>query len=235
MQKFIHRVKALVLELGFFNALAYKINQAVFAKFRHYVFFHYKIVVQPVAPKPFLPARLGRSISVEQMRQMHAELAYLPVPEQVVQQRFAQQAICFLAKKSESVVGCIWVCENGYDEDEVRSRFIPHPSGQSVWDFDVYIAPEARSGIAFVRLWDEVNQYLRGRGVRYTVSRISAFNMQSSTSHARMGAKILGSIVYIRVFRLQLMLGQFAPWIHLSWANTQVPSVRIDTRKYTQI
>jgi hypothetical protein len=56
------------------------------------------------------------------------------------------------------------------------------PSGKAVWDFDVYVVPAYRLGYTFLKLWDTANAHLRSLGVRWTLSRISAFNAGSLSS-----------------------------------------------------
>lgn len=44
------------------------------------------------------------------------------------------------------------------------------PSGEAVWDFDVYIFPQYRFGRVFAAMWSEANKYLQGRGITWSVS-----------------------------------------------------------------
>jgi hypothetical protein len=82
-------------------------------------------------------------------------------------------------------------------------------------------------GPAFARLWDSANAYLRERGIIWTMSRISTFNMASVASHRRLRAHFLGSAVFVRGRSWQLMLATIAPFLHLGLGPRRYPEIRL--------
>ncbi|MDP1999525.1 MAG: hypothetical protein Q8K22_08025 [Rhodoferax sp.] len=136
-------------------------------------------------------------------------------PESVLCDRFAQGAQCLLATKEGSVAGCIWFVRTAYSEDEVRVDYLLPLSGDCVWDFDVYVAEAQRLGYLFARQWDAFDALLQPQGVRYTVSRINAFNQRSMASHESMGAHGCGRALFICLGRWQVMVSDRRPYLAL--------------------
>ena len=122
---------------------------------------------------------------------------------------------------------CLWLCLGPYDEDEVRCRFVCEPEENTVWDFDVYVCPEARAGFVFARLWDEANAFLGKRGIAWSISRISAFNPGSLASHAGLGARRTAAATYLKLGRWQIMVADVPPYVHLSTDPVSVPRLRV--------
>jgi hypothetical protein len=118
-----------------------------------------------------------------------------------------------------------------YLEDEVRCRFVPLPEGRAAWDFDVYVDPQQRHGTVFLRLWDEANRFLAARGVRWSLSRISAFNSGSIRSHGRMGAKRIGAVTFLSLGRWQLAVASLAPRFHVSARTELMPTYALDAQR----
>jgi hypothetical protein len=125
------------------------------------------------------------------------------------------------------MIGCLWMCFDGYFEEEVGSRFVPWPTGRAAWDFDLYIEPVHRIGFTFARLWDSAYECLRQRGYQWTVSRISAFNAVSLKSHARLGAVRCGSLAVFRCGPLRLSIATMAPYVHLGYGSRRSPEYKI--------
>lgn len=147
----------------------------------------------------------------------------MPLDGKVIRHRAAQQAICLGAFAGEQMIGCLWLCLGPYSEDEVRCRFIPDPPDRCSWDFDVYLKPEFRPGLGFAKLWEEANRFLSGRGIVWSMSRISALNLHSIASHRRLGLRHLGSAIFLRFRRVQLALSSIRPHVHLSLSDASVP------------
>jgi len=227
----IGKVKNLFRELGAVGALCYVVYRLCaksggLASLNRYLF-----VVQPVPDNPLLPPRRGRSIVVKQVAPRDPVLLSLPLDDKVLSYRAGQGAVCFGAFKNEEIVGCLWLCLSPYQEDEVRCRLHPMPPGASSWDFDVYLKPEHRNGLGFVRLWDEANGFLRQRGITASWSRISAFNPGSLAAHGRLGAKVVGKATFVRLGTFQLMLASMPPYFHLSVRPSDMPSIRLYHQK----
>jgi len=213
-------------EMGYINALLYGINRMMHKFGKKECIHRYILVAQPVANKPILPERFGRSIVVHKIKRNDKQLlSALPPKNNILEYRYKQNAICLGAFKDDKVIGCIWLCLSPYNEDEVRCRFIPLPHGKAAWDFDVYINPNQRSGFAFARMWDSANAYMRSQGIEWTYSRISAFNRTSLTSHNSLGAKRLGNATFFRIGNWQLMIATLAPYVHLSTSPSSIPEI----------
>jgi GNAT superfamily N-acetyltransferase len=219
-------------ELGWRDAALYALARAIErvtrgrAGLRKYYF-----VAQPVPDRPTLPPHRGASIAVRRIDERHPAVPRFPRPPQVIERRFRDGALCFLAEKGSDFVGFLWLQPASYLEDEVRSRFTPTPAGRSIWDFDVHVEPAHRASLAFARLWDHANAFLRNEGIAWSVSRISAFNPGSLNAHARLGARPLASACYLYGRRWQLMLADIAPRMHFSAGPASIPELRLDASR----
>ncbi|MCX8114263.1 MAG: GNAT family N-acetyltransferase, partial [Burkholderiaceae bacterium] len=183
----------------------------------------YHFVAQPVAATDQLTPGLARSIEFRSLHPDDPLVPQLPRPPEVIARRFRSGARCLAAVKSGRLVGFLWYKEREYFEDEVRCRYRYHPTA-SVWDFDVYVAPEFRLGRLFARLWDFANSELRARGFRWTISRISAFNPESLAAHSRLGARRLGSAMFLVAGPLQVSFASLPPYVHVGWHDQMRPT-----------
>lgn len=199
----------------------------------HWLLHKYRFVAQAVAPGSLCMGR-GQAYSA---RLCHA-LADLPPggpprPAAALAARYAQGAVCLVLLRGteladSELAGYAWLLRGACQEDEVRARFVlPDPA--SSWDCDVWIAPAERAGLAFARLWEEVNAVLHLDHVRWTCSRISAFNPASLHAHARIGTVRLGTATFLRCAGWQWMFASVAPYFHLSRAPASFPSLAFDT------
>jgi hypothetical protein len=170
----------------------------------------------------------GQIFDILQVTGSDAVIRQLPRPEWVAPFRFSQGAMCLAALKAKKMVGFLWLTLGPYQEDEVRCRYVPLPPGQSSWDFDIYVDPEYRNGVVFMKLWDEANRYLASRQVRWSLSRISAFNSGSILSHARMGAKPIGTATFLSIGRWQIAVSTVAPYVHLSTRSVSFPTYALN-------
>ena len=68
-------------------------------------------------------------------------------------------------------------------------------------------------GIGFVAVWHGANQYLQARGIRYTFSRLTRFNVASRRAHAHLGWKCVGRALFLKAWRVELMLATIAPYV----------------------
>ena len=72
-------------------------------------------------------------------------------------------------------------------------------SEDSVFDFDFYIYPEHRMGLAFVALWNGANAFLSSRGIRFpTFSRLTRFNT-ARIAHRHFGWKHVGRALFLQL------------------------------------
>lgn len=160
----------------------------------------YRLTAQPVAPAPLLPARGAGALRIERVDTAHPLyvplLAHSPRPAAVIHQRLKAGAVCFAAFKHDTLQGFLWLQHGAYEEDEVRCLFLPQPAAQAAWDFDVWVHPAQRGSRLFLRLWDTAFAYLRAQGVRWTMSRVNAYNPESLKSHSRLGAVVVGTATF---------------------------------------
>jgi hypothetical protein len=210
-------VRDLIRELGWLNGAWYALDRLLRAVSHGRARLHkYYFMAQPVADKRWLPPSRGASLEVRQISASDAALKGFPRPAAVLPYRFEQGAICLGAFKAQRCIGFLWLALGPYREDEVRCRYVPVPQGQAAWDFDVYVDPEHRASLAFLRLWDEANRFLAARGMRWSLSRISAFNPTSISSHSRMAARRVGRAIFIALGSWQVSLSSIAPHFFLS-------------------
>jgi hypothetical protein len=173
-------------------------------------------------------SRWGKSIRVAPVATL-AEIPWgYPRPRDVLAERFRHGGYSLAAWRGEELAGFLWYQFGGRREDEVRVLYrLVSPC--SAWDYDVFVQPHLRHGPTFFRLWGEAHRRLHARGIRWTCSRISAFNPDSLRSHGRMGAQRLGSATFVTVGSWQCMIGTLAPYVHLSFGSGSVPRLRFDT------
>lgn len=223
----LSRAKALVADLGWCDAFIYVLDTVLYRLTKRQCVWKYYLFAQPVPASTLLPPARGRSIVIISIPPGDPVITEVNRPKQVIDERYRQGAICLGAFKANRLIGFLWFVIGPYIEDEVRCRFLPQPEGQAAWDFDVYLDPINRTGFAFGRLWDEANTYLRQRGVIWTMSRISAFNLTSIRSHQKLGAAKIGSALYLRAGEYQLMFATLAPYVHLSTKAETIPTIRL--------
>jgi GNAT superfamily N-acetyltransferase len=224
----VGKFRALTVELGWTDAILYAFRTLLARSTRSVRIIRYDILAQPVPEGPLLPPGRGRSIEVRRIHEGDPCFARLPLTGPVIRYRYGQNAICLVACRDGDVLGCLWLCLDGYDEDEVRCRFVPCPEDATAWDFDVYVHPDHRASLVFARLWDEANAFLRERGIRWSASRISPFNPRSMSSHLRLGAIRRARLTALCVGRWQLIVSSLRPRVHLSFRRGAVPEFRVE-------
>ena len=172
-------------------------------------------------------ARTGK-FELDWLEPGSALFAQVERPAAVIEARFAQGSRCLAATiEGDEFAGFLWYVVGPYVEDEVRARFVPTPSGQTAWDFDVLVQPRFRMGRLFGYLWTRGMAEMARSGVRQTVSRISAFNGASIASHRRLGARIVGQATFLCIGSWQLMKSSMAPGWHFSSHRGSVPTIEI--------
>lgn len=205
-------------ELGVRNALAYLADRVLskatagMVRVRRYLFF-----VQPLAD---VRVRVPENMHLDTLP-IDFESLPLPVAAQVIRQRLSHGAKCFVLRIRGEFAGYAWFQDRAYQEDEVRCEFIPNPESV-IWDYDIYIVPKYRSTRAFAVLWQLAGARLREKGFTHTASRIAGYNSASIRSHARLGARQVGSAVFVTCGPWQLMLHR-----GLSLTRRYVPSICI--------
>lgn len=222
------RIADSIAQLGWLNAGLYGIGRLL-ARLSggRWNMHKYHFVAQAIQPGSLCGGR-GKHIEVRQCRCQQDLPPFYPRPPEVLRQRYAQGAHSLAAMRDGQLIGFLWLLPGSYQEDEVRAHYALH--GPAAWDFDVWVRPEDRLGPAFARLWDEANGWLRARALRWSCSRISAFNSGSLHAHARIGTISLGSAIFLRCGRWQWMAATLAPYFHLSRHSASFPRFCFDTR-----
>jgi hypothetical protein len=188
----------------------------------------YDLMVQPIQRGSLLPERWLKKLEVREIKPGDLELAAMPVRPDVMRSRLDQKAVCLGAFKQEQLVGYMWFCFREYEEDEVRCTYALSPPAEAVFDFDFYIFPDHRLGLAFASLWNGANEYLSARGIKYTFSRLTRFNVASRRAHDHLGWKIVGRAIFLQAWRVEVMLATLFPFF---WVTSTVSGrVRLTLR-----
>ncbi|MEZ5566595.1 MAG: hypothetical protein R3F24_14295, partial [Gammaproteobacteria bacterium] len=116
-----------------------------------------------------------------------------------------------------------------YVEDEARCIYELAEPEIAVFDFDLYVLPEHRMGIAFLGIWHGASKYLHDRGIRYTCSRMTRFNLASRRAHARLGSMRIGRAIFFQAWQVQLLLATISPFVALTWHPRQCPRLILST------
>jgi hypothetical protein len=164
----------------------------------------YVLTAQPVVAQS--QSRGGGSLAVTEVHAGDPRIALFPRPREEIERRFAGGARCFAAWHADAFAGFLWFAEHGYDEHEVCCTFRLHPDDRAVWDFDVYVDPGFRATRAFALLWSSALAAMHARGVRWSISQVNAFNVESKRAHARLGARQIGWALFVLSGRLQWTL-----------------------------
>lgn len=187
----------------------------------------YEFMVQPIGGAPLLPPNRLKNFSFREIVRGDAEIALMPAREDVKALRFEQGARCIGAYRKGQLVGYLWYCTGRYDEDEVRVTYELVDRAASIFDFDLYVMPQHRLGVGFLGVWHGANEMLAPRGVRYTFSRLTRFNLASRRAHAHLGWKCVGRAVFLQAWALELMLGTVAPFIGITLGAGQRIKLRL--------
>ena len=195
--------------------------------------YKYHVFSQPVPELPLLPSNRGKDIIVKEIRQGDPETSAFPRSAEVINSRYRQGGVCLSAYRKGEFAGYLWLNFSPYYEDEVRCCYHPLPEGKAAWDYDVYVDTSHRLSMVFPRLWDEANRLMRSRKVTFSMSRISAFNPGSLSSHRSLGAQKITALLFLCFGRFQIMFSAVRPFLHLSMTAEDIPHVRISSADNT--
>lgn len=187
----------------------------------------YEFMVQAIGGPRLLPAGLSKNLSTREICEGDPEVAEMPALAHIKTQRFRQGARCLGVYRKGQLLGYSWYVRERYEEDEVRCTYELADRESSIFDFDFYVLPEHRMGIAFLAIWQGMNEALAPQGVRSTFSRMTRFNLASRRAHARLGARRAASAVFLQAWRLELMASTIAPWIGVTWRPNQRVVLRL--------
>jgi hypothetical protein len=202
-------------EFGWFAGLLYALQRVLPRVSPHLGLRFFEFMVLPITDQPLLAPHRAANLEFREIRRGDPEVALMPARPEIKESRFDQGAVCVGAFRKGQLIGYIWFCFHTYEEDEARCTYVL-PGREAAFDFDLYLFPEHRMGLAFAGLWHGGSAFLRNRGVRWSFSRLTVFNTASRRAHDRLGQKALGRAVFLRAWRSELMLASVAPYVHLS-------------------
>ena len=231
----ISRGTNLVRELGLTDSAFYLIDK-VLRRFSRSTcrLYKYYVFSQPVPEHPILPLHRGKDILVKVISRGDSEVSGFPRSVDVLESRYRQGGVCLAAYRKGEFAGYLWLNFAPYFEDEVRCCYHPLPEGKVAWDYDVYIEDSQRLTLVFPRLWEEANLLMRARNVSFTMSRISAFNLGSMSSHQRLGAQQVAALLFICFGHVQMMFSSVRPYLHFSANKKNIPNIRIASADSTE-
>lgn len=220
--------KTIFKELGWRDGLWYAATRALEGLSRGRVrIVKYYLVAQPIGQPGSKPMRADAATALVDVAEGDALEASFPRPASVLALRRRAGAQCTAALVRDVFAGFIWIQRGRYEEDELRCTYVLEDPVRSVWDYDVYVEPKYRVGRTMARLWSHVDAELAATGVRWSFSRISAFNPASLASHARLGIVRCGSAVFLCAGPVQLSWLPQRPFLHLSFSGARAPRVHL--------
>lgn len=208
-------------EFGFAAGALYALDRVLRGISPHLGLFVYELMVQPITGKPMLPANLAKNLKFIEIGRGHPDIELMPARAEIKQSRFDQGAVCLGVYRIDTLIGYVWFCFRSYEEDEVRCTYVLADPTHSVFDFDLYVFPKYRMGIGFMAIWHGASAYLHERGIKYTFSRLTRFNLASRRSHAHLGWKCAARAVFLQAWRSEMMLANVFPYIAITWAPSQ--------------
>jgi hypothetical protein len=223
----LHKLAGVYREYGFSLGLLYGVDRALQRLSSRLRLYAYQIMVQPISDEPLLPERFAKSLEIRELKRGDPEVALMPARPEIKEARFAQNAVCLGAFRDGGFIGYLWFCYGRYHEDEVRCTYVLAPERQAIFDYDLYIFPEHRMGVAFTAIWHGASRYLRARGIQFTFSRLTRFNLASQRAHHHLGWKPLGRALFLHVGPVQIMLATLWPYVHLSGSGSKRVRLRL--------
>lgn len=195
----------------------------------------YYIMAQPIGRCTTTPIRADPRIIIDWVEIDDPLRQAFPRPTAVIERRYRTGARCLAASVKGKFAGFIWLQRERYEEDEVRCTYVLRDTHESVWDFDVYVAPEFRWGRTLARLWEAADQRLAAQGVRWSLSRISAFKPESLAAHRRLGAVEIDRLIFFRAGRSQSTWRGVGCMYRPLRANGGGPTVELSVPKSTRV
>lgn len=227
------RIRNTFKQLGALDGSLYYLHQLLErGSRRHARLMRYYLVAQPVSGEA--ACRPSAKNPVVELMPDDPLIPSFPRPPEVIARRMEERSQCFVARAGDEFTGFLWLAYGAYDEDEVRCRYELADTTTCVWDYDVHVEPKHRIGRTFARLWDAANSHLDKRGIRWSMSRISAYNPTSLAAHGRLGIHKLCSATFLCIGPLQISFIGTRPWIHISFSAASRPTVRLAPPQHGQ-
>lgn len=214
-------------EFGFAAGTLYAVDRLLGKLSPRLGLFVYELMAQPITGKSLLPAIRIRDLAFVEIVRDDPDIGLMPVRPEIKVARFAQGARCLGLYRKGTLIAYIWLCFGRYHEDEVRCTYELAAPERSVFDFDLYVFPEYRMGTAFLAVWHAANEFLHERGVQFTFSRVTRFNLASRRSHTRLGARRVGQVLFLQAWTVELMLATVSPYLAVTWSPMQRARLRL--------
>ncbi len=138
--------------------------------------------------------------------------------------RFDQGSDCIGALRGEELVGLSWLARSQFREDEVRADYVL--PGDAVWDLGMEVLPAYRTSRAVLAVLAGLGLQMRAQGARRTISRIADHNIASLNAHVKLGCRILGSAVIIKLGPVQLTWSRQMDKLPFNMSLTSFPVFR---------
>jgi hypothetical protein len=183
--------------------------------------FVYDLMAQPITGRPMLPANLAKNLRFAEIERGDPQIDSMPAREDIKAARFEQGATCLGAYRKDELLGYVWFCTKRYEEDEVRCTYELADVDRSVFDFDLVVLPKHRMGIGFTAIWHGANSYLRKRGIHYTYSRLTRFNVVSRRAHDHLQWRRVGQALFLKMWVVEMMLSTLRPYAAVTWRPGQ--------------
>jgi hypothetical protein len=184
----------------------------------------YYFIAQPLDVRLPVPRRLHSVFDARMISEEESAGVPFPRPSSVIRSRYKQGSLCLGVFKDEELAGYIWLVVGAYDEDDVRCRYVPYPTGVACWDYDLYVAEKFRNSAVYSMIWTSAIAVLTKSGVRWSLSRVSGSNPKSLAAHLRMGAVRIGTAFFLQFGATQITLSSTSPYLHLSRDPDRRPS-----------
>ncbi len=225
----IERLKSAINIYGFINGLIYITNQLFKRIFKDNVKIDkFYLYAQPISKKSLLPESRLAKYNLFELKKEFVDISKFGRPKHIINQRYSQGGRCIACFKDEVLLGYIWFTLKPYKEDVVCCTYVPKPSKQVAWDYDIYVEPKHRLGFTFMALWDALNKELSRSGYEWSMSRISAFAIESIRSHSRLKAVRLSTLLFFTFFKMQILFATTKPFFHISFNKKNCPTVIVN-------
>ena len=202
--------------LGWVDTLFYGLNRCCQAAGGWLGITRYILLAQPVHQQPLLPSNRARAITVRPLQFTDDLGNETTLTRELLATRADRGSICFGAFEGDRLVGCANVAFVTHDDEFLHARFILLPKDRAAWDYDFFVAPRHRLGVVYAKLWEGVFQFLRKRGIEWSLSYVASYNARSLMSHARMGALEIGSFVIVKLGRRQAIIQTSKPFFQIA-------------------
>ncbi len=138
--------------------------------------------------------------------------------------RYDQGCDCIGALRGQELVGLSWLARSRFLEDEVRADYVLPVD--AVWDLGMEVLPAYRTSRAVLAVLAGLGLHMRALGARRTISRIADHNIASLKAHVKLGCRILGSAVIIKLGPVQLTWSRRMDKLPLHVSLTSYPVFR---------